>query len=89
LSWHQNLFNYLTNGTNGAFFLVEGPGINHGFFDIDPGGFLEAITGPICLLPLQKITAPIPTLSECGLIAMAGVLGIIGLLAIRRRKATV
>ena len=32
---------------------------------------------------------PIPTLSEWGLIAMAGVLGIIGLLAIRRRKATV
>jgi len=30
----------------------------------------------------------IPTLSEWGLIAMAGVLGIIGLLAIRRRKAT-
>lgn len=32
---------------------------------------------------------PIPTLSEWGLIAMAGVLGIIGLLAIRRRKAAV
>ena len=30
----------------------------------------------------------IPTLSEWGLIAMAGVLGIIGLLAIRRRKVT-
>ena len=30
--------------------------------------------------------ADIPTLSEWGLIAMAGVLGIIGLLAIRRRK---
>jgi len=32
---------------------------------------------------------PIPTLSEWGLIAMAGVLGIIGLLALRRRKAAV
>lgn len=31
---------------------------------------------------------PIPTLSEWGLIAMAGVLGIISLLAIRRRKVT-
>ncbi len=31
---------------------------------------------------------PIPTLSEWGLIAMAGVLGIIGLLALRRRKVT-
>jgi len=30
----------------------------------------------------------IPTLSEWGLIAMAGVLGIIGLLAIRRKKVT-
>lgn len=30
---------------------------------------------------------PIPTLSEWGLIAMAGVLGIIGLLTMRRRKA--
>ena len=31
---------------------------------------------------------PIPTLSEWGFITMAGVLGIIGLLAIRRRKIT-
>ena len=31
----------------------------------------------------------IPTLSEWGLIAMAGVLGIIGLLAVRRRKAAI
>ncbi len=31
--------------------------------------------------------APIPTLSEWGLIAMAGVLGIAGFLIIRRRKA--
>ena len=34
------------------------------------------------------LTRQIPTLSEWGLIAMAGVLGIIGLLAIRRRKVT-
>ncbi len=32
---------------------------------------------------------PIPTLSEWGLVAMAGVLGIVGLLAIRRRKARI
>ncbi len=31
---------------------------------------------------------PIPTISEWGLIVMAGVLGIIGLIAIRRRKVT-
>ena len=35
-----------------------------------------------------KLPTNIPTLSEWGLIAMAGVLGIIGLLAIRRRKIT-
>lgn len=34
------------------------------------------------------VVSPIPTLSEWGLIAMAGVIGIIGLLAIRRRKVT-
>ena len=34
------------------------------------------------------LVTTVPTLSEWGLIAMAGVLGIIGLLAIRRRKAT-
>lgn len=33
-------------------------------------------------------TSAIPTLSEWGLIAMAGILGIIGLLVIRRRKVT-
>ena len=32
------------------------------------------------------VPRPIPTLSEWGLIAMAGVLGVIGLLAMRRRK---
>ncbi len=30
----------------------------------------------------------VPTLSECGLIAMAGVLGIIGFMILRRKKAT-
>jgi exosortase sorting signal-containing protein len=35
------------------------------------------------------LARPIPTLSEWGLIAMAGVLGIIGLFAIRRKKAVV
>ena len=33
-------------------------------------------------------TSGIPTLSEWGLIAMAGVLGIVGFMVIRRRKAT-
>ena len=32
--------------------------------------------------------AQVPTLSEWGLIAMAGILGIVGFMVIRRRKAT-
>jgi len=32
--------------------------------------------------------SPIPTLSEWGLIAMAGILGIVGFMVIRRRKVT-
>ena len=34
-----------------------------------------------------RMTRPIPTLSQWGLIAMAGVLGIVGLIAVRRRVA--
>lgn len=42
----------------------------------------------VCDLQPVRVVRPIPTLSEWGLIAMAGVLGIIGLLALRRRKVT-
>ena len=35
-----------------------------------------------------RVVRPIPTLSEWGLIAMAGVLGIVGFMVIRRRKVT-
>jgi len=35
------------------------------------------------------VTTPIPTLSEWGLIAMAGILGIVGFMVIRRRKESV
>jgi len=38
--------------------------------------------------PDPKVTSPIPTLSEWGLIALAGTLGIIGFMVIRRRKVT-
>lgn len=41
----------------------------------------DQCTEPVVLLP-------IPTLSEWGLIAMAGVLGIVGFMVIRRRKVT-
>ena len=38
--------------------------------------------------PPPIITTPIPTLNEWGLIAMAGVLGIVGFIVMRRRKVT-
>jgi len=40
-----------------------------------------------CIQPVNTPT-PIPTLSEWGLIAMVGILGIFGFMVIRRRKAT-
>ena len=43
--------------------------------------------GGLCVSPSN--TTPIPTLSEWGLIAMAGVLGIIGFMVIRRKKVSV
>jgi len=40
-------------------------------------------------MPMQNVvTTPIPTMSEWGLIAMAGILGIVGFMVIRRRKVT-
>lgn len=44
--------------------------------------------GGICSDAIPEST-PIPTLSEWGLIAMAGVLGIVGFMIIRKRKVTV
>ncbi|MCZ6865704.1 MAG: IPTL-CTERM sorting domain-containing protein [Candidatus Dadabacteria bacterium] len=42
-----------------------------------------------CVVPPPGFFArEIPTLSEWGLIAMAGVLGIVGFMVIRRRKVT-
>ncbi|MCH7519594.1 MAG: IPTL-CTERM sorting domain-containing protein, partial [Candidatus Dadabacteria bacterium] len=38
--------------------------------------------------PVISTATQIPTLSEWGLIAMAGILGIVGFMVIRRRKAT-
>ncbi len=49
-----------------------------------PNAFCNQDTG---LCTLITGIAPIPTLNEWGLIAMAGVLGIAGFLIIRRRKA--
>ena len=38
---------------------------------------------------LDVVNVPIPTLSEWGLLAMAGILGIVGFMVIRRRKVSV
>jgi hypothetical protein len=41
-----------------------------------------------CVDGFEFVTAQIPTLSEWGLIAMAGILGIVGFMVMRRRKVT-
>ncbi len=53
--------------------------VSGGTCDVEgPGGICSAIPE----------TANVPTLSEWGLITMAGILGFIGFMVIRRRKAT-
>jgi hypothetical protein len=42
----------------------------------------------ICELAVVTPASPIPTMSEWGMIAMAGILGVIGFMVIRRRKIT-
>ena len=52
----------------------------------------QNFTGPaFCQLDnvsVSSVISPIPTLSEWGLITMAGILGIVGFMVMRRRKAT-
>ena len=75
---------YRYNGTTGALigvFVTKGSG---GL--TDPKG-LTFFPGETQSCGIQS-SRPIPTLSEWGLISVAGILGIIALLAIRRRKAT-
>ena len=52
--------------------------------DVVENAFCNQDTGQCALIP---VTSNIPTLSEWGLVAAAGVLGIAGFIAIRRRKA--
>ena len=65
------------DGTRIAFF--SDANINGG----NPDGNFE-----IYLAVCFDVPRPIPTLSEWGLIAMAGILGIVGFMVIRRRKVT-
>jgi exosortase sorting signal-containing protein len=78
---------------NNRFFRVEGEelgqvtanGIESIITDLDHQSKGLAID---CGIPGFPAQVTIPTLSEWGLIALAGVLGLIGLFAIRRRKVT-
>jgi len=46
------------------------------------------ISVKLCVVSLRMAPKTIPTLSEWGLIAMAGILGIVGFMVMRRRKVT-
>lgn len=84
----EDLFNHLTDPSEfDKFQVIEGPLANHFMFFVAPEEMLQAVAGNICFIPIEP-SRPIPTLSEWGLITMAGVLGIIALIAIRRRKVT-
>lgn len=50
----------------------------------------NVVLGGICneSTDICEVTRDVPTLSEWGLIAMAGILGIIGFMVIRRKRAT-
>ena len=63
--------------------LISGTDIIVASFEDQAGSVLESD-------PVEKIweALPIPTLSEWGLITMAGVLGIIGFMVMRRKKVT-
>ena len=49
---------------------------------------LDIDTGSCTFTNVKKIVTNVPTISEWGLIAMAGILGIVGFMVIRRRKIT-
>ena len=64
-------------------------GMSNSDHEANDGGFPNIV--PLVTqfdLGLPIISTPIPTLSEWGLIALAGVLGIVGFMVIRRRKAS-
>jgi pimeloyl-ACP methyl ester carboxylesterase len=84
----EALFNHLTDPSEfDKFQVVEGPLADHSMFVFAPEQMLQAVAGNICFIPIVPIR-PIPTLSEWGLIVMVGLLGIVGLIAIRKRYTT-
>lgn len=79
-----------SSGLNGDFcesidFIERCPLVKVGMLeDFFPGESCNEQTG-LCIDPTRSV----PTLSEWGLIATAGILGVIGFMVIRRRKATI
>jgi len=85
----EALFAHLTTGENSAFTVIGGPNASHAMFIFYPEEFLDGLVeGGICLIPPSAISTPIPTLSKWGLVALAGILGIVGFMVIRRSKVT-
>jgi len=86
------LSNSLSNGSNFLFRLAYGEFISEdGFTPTASIDLDETASWRACSVALRAEPAPpteVPTLSEWGLIALAGVLGVIGLIVIRRRKVT-
>ena len=58
------------------------------FSSLSEDGFEIEIPSDTAIKIWQGVPRPIPALSEWGLIAMAGILGIIGFIVIRRRKVS-
>jgi len=75
-------------GVQGGNMCYQSSSLCKKFKDYTFDGFFEGETcneeTGYCIDPITDV----PTLSEWGLITMAGVLGIIGFMVIRRRKAT-
>jgi len=73
---------FLTGTIDEIFFAITSNG------DVTELGAMDHVTKGLafdCGIP-TKLARPIPTLSEWGLIAMAGILGFVGFMVIRRRK---
>jgi len=74
--------------------LSNGVGLSTALDDVDvitvSGGPPYACGDVECTQPNPptEVITPIPTLSEWGLIVMAGILGIVGFMVMRRRKVT-
>jgi len=80
----------LTAGTIGTFLGAVTPGLISRIVLDDNGQTIAELVYDLYFGQCQEFANPreVPTLSEWGLIAMAGILGIAGFMVIRRRKAT-